>query len=457
MTDGIKAVVIAGAASGVGKTTIATGIIGALVRRGFNVQPFKTGPDYIDPSYHTQASGRTSRNLDTWLVPHNGIVELFHRACDGADIAIVEGVMGLYDGHSASDEAGSTAELAKLLGLPVVLVIDASGAARSVAAMTLGYMNFDPGLNLAGVIFNGIGSEGHFDICRQAVIDAIGLTVLGYLPKRDDLTLPERHLGLVPTPEKPLDRDFLDRLFAQAEATLDIGGLLQIAGSAAPPTITASLFPERRNDASVRIAIARDKAFNFYYQDNLDLLEAWGAELAPFSPASDGVLPDDIDGVYIGGGFPEMYAAELSRNAPMLDSIRGAGERGLPIYAECGGLMYLGRSLRGFDGDGHGMVGLLPFDSIMENNLTLGYRTVRALADSPLLERGDEVRGHEFHWSSLDGEPEAEAAYMILEQERRGGFIAGNVLASYVHLHFASRPGMAQRFIEYCKKRSAKC
>ncbi|MEA1959422.1 MAG: cobyrinate a,c-diamide synthase [Chloroflexota bacterium] len=458
MTDGIKAVVIAGAASGVGKTTIAIGIIGALVRRGLNVQPFKTGPDYIDPSYHTLVAGRPSRNLDTWLVPRDGIVELFRRACDEADITIVEGVMGLYDGHSASDEAGSTAELAKMLGLPVVLVIDASGAARSVAAMTLGYVNFDPGLNLAGVIFNGIGSEGHFDMCRQAVSDATNISVLGYLPKMTDLTLPERHLGLVPTPEQPLSKDFLDRLFAQAEATLDIDGLLQIAGSAAPPTITASLFPERRYSPSVRIGIARDRAFNFYYQDNLDLLEAWGATLAPFSPTSDGVLPGGIDGVYIGGGFPEMYAAELARNTPMLDSIREAGENGMPVYAECGGLMYLGRSLRGFDGDVHGMAGLLPIDSIMDGaNLTLGYRTVRALADSPLLERGDEVRGHEFHWSSLDGGPEGEAAYMILDQERREGFIAGNVLASYVHVHFASRPGMAQRFIEYCKKRGDRC
>ena len=455
MTVSIKAVVIAGAASGVGKTTIATGIIGALAKRGLAVQPFKTGPDYIDPSYHTVAAGRPSRNLDTWLLPRYAIVELFRRACADTDIAVVEGVMGLYDGHSASNEAGSTAELAKLLGLPVILVIDASGAARSTSAMALGYRDFDPDLNLAGVIFNGIGSESHFDMCREAVSAATDLKVLGYLPKRSDLTLPERHLGLVPTPENPLPHDFIDNLVAQIEKTIDLNGLLQLARKAAPPKVAPSLFPRRHHAASGRIGIARDKAFSFYYQDNLDLLAAWGAELAPFSPLADRALPLDIGGIYIGGGFPEMYAAELAQNRSMLASIREAGQKGLPIYAECGGLMYLGRSLRDFDGNRHKLVGLLPIESSMKDaKLNLGYRTVRALADNPVLQRGEEVRGHEFHWSQIGDESNSQPAYLILEQKREEGFCIGNTVASYIHLHFASRPGMAQRFISYCKKGS---
>jgi cobyrinic acid a,c-diamide synthase len=454
MTVGIKAVVIAGAASGVGKTTIATGIIGALAQRGLAVQPFKTGPDYIDPSYHTVAAGMPSRNLDTWLLPRDAIVELFHRACADSDIAVVEGVMGLYDGHSASDEVGSTAELAKILGLPVVLVMDASGAARSTAAMALGYRDFDPNLNLAGVIFNGIGSESHYAMCREAVA-AIGIKVLGYLPKRPDLTLPERHLGLVPAPENPLPRDFIDNLVAQIEKTIDLNGLLQLACKAAPPKVAPSLFPRRHHESSVRIGIARDRAFSFYYQDNLDLLAAWGADLVPFSPLRDRALPSDIGGVYMGGGFPEMYAAELAQNRSMLTSIREAGRKGLTVYAECGGLMYLGRSLCDFDGVRHKLAGLLPVESSMKDaKLNLGYRTIRALSDNPVLQRGEEVRGHEFHWSQIGGESKGQPAYLILEQKRKEGFCTGSVLASYVHLHFASRPGMAQRFISYCRKRS---
>ena len=455
MTVGIKAVVIAGTASGVGKTTIATGIIGALAKRSLAVQPFKTGPDYIDPSYHTVAAGRPSRNLDTWMLPRDAIVELFRRACANTDIAIVEGVMGLYDGHSATNEAGSTAELAKILGLPVILVVDASGAARSTAAMAMGYRDFDPDLNLAGVIFNGIGSESHYDMCREAVSAATGLKVLGYLPKRPDLTLPERHLGLVPTPENPLPRDFINNLVAQIENTIDLNGLLQLARIAAPPKVAPSLFSRRQHEPSVRIGIASDKAFSFYYQDNLDLLTAWGAELVAFSPLGDRALPSDIGGIYIGGGFPEMYAAELAQNRSMLASIREAGKKGLPIYAECGGLMYLGRSLRDFDGVRHKLVGVLPVESSMKDaKLSLGYRTVRALADNAVLRHGEEVRGHEFHWSQIGGESKGQPAYLILEQKRKEGFCTGSVLASYIHLHFASRPGIAQRFISYCDKRS---
>ena len=457
MSGKVRAVVIAGATSGAGKTTITTGIIGGLVKRGLWVQPFKAGPDYIDPSYHTEVAQRPSRNLDTWMLPQEAVIELFQRASSGADISLVEGVMGLYDGHSVSNEIGSTAELAKVLGLPVLLVLDAYGAARSLAAMALGYKNFDPKLNLAGVIFNNIGSESHYQICREAVANATGLAVLGYLPRRDDLVLPERHLGLVPMAETPAAQDFFSRLTAQVEMTIDLDKIMAIAAQASPLKTTAMLFPESPQPKQVRIAIARDKAFSFYYQDNLDLLEAWGAELLPFSPLTDTALPEGIDGIYLGGGFPEIYARELAQNRPILAALRQANQNALPIYAECGGLMYLGHSLRDISGQEHQMVGLLPVASHLDGtNLVLGYRTVRALSDGPILKHDEELRGHEFHWSRLDREPKQEAAYWVLEQGRREGFQIGNVLASYIHLHFASRKDLAQRLVSFCKQRSAK-
>jgi cobyrinic acid a,c-diamide synthase len=454
MSGTVKAVVIAGATSGAGKTTVATGIIGALVKRGLQVQPFKVGPDYIDPSYHAKVAQRPSRNLDTWMLPREAVVELFQRASSNADVSLVEGVMGLYDGHSVSNEIGSTAELAKVLGLPVLLVLDAYGAARSLAAQALGYKNFDPKLKLAGVIFNRIGSESHYQMCREAVANATGLAVLGYLPRRGDLVLPERHLGLVPMAETPAAQEFFSKLSAQVEVTIDLDKLLVIAAEAVPPTAAASLFPESPQPKQVRIAVARDKAFSFYYQDNLDLLEAWGAELISFSPLADTALPEGTDGIYIGGGFPEIYAQELAQNRPMLAALRQASGNGLPMYAECGGLMYLCRSLQDIVGQEHQMAGLLPVASHLDStDLVLGYRTVRALADGPILKRGEEVRGHEFHWSRIDREPQQEAAYWVVEQGRREGFQVGSVLASYIHVHFASREGLAQRMVSFCKRR----
>jgi len=457
MIGTVRAVVIAGATSGAGKTTVATGIIGALAKRGLQVQPFKVGPDYIDPSYHTEVAQRPSRNLDTWMLPREAVVELFQRASSDADISLVEGVMGLYDGHSVSNEIGSTAELSKVLGLPVLLVLDAYGASRSLAALALGYKSFDPQLKLAGVIFNRIGTESHYQMCREAVASATGLAVLGYLPRRGDLVLPERHLGLVPMAETPTTQDFFSKLATQVELTVDLDKLLAIASEAVPPKDTAGLFPERPQPKQVRIAVARDKAFSFYYQDSLDLLEAWGAELLPFSPLADAALPKGTDGIYIGGGFPEIYAQELAQNRPMLAAIRQAKESGLPIYAECGGLMYLCRSLRDIAGQEHQMAGLLPVASHLDGtDLILGYRTVRALSDGPILKCGEEVRGHEFHWSRLDREPQQEAAYWVVEQGRREGFRMGGILASYIHMHFASREGLAQRLVSFCKQRSVR-
>ena len=453
MTHTLKAIVMAGTTSGAGKTTIATGLISALSKRGLCIQPFKAGPDYIDPSYHNQVTDRVSRNLDTWMMPKESVIEVFNRVCTDADIAILEGVMGLYDGHSGNSEEGSTAELAKLLGLPVILVADASATARSIAALALGYKQFDPQLNLVGIILNGIGSESHYRMCCDAIVNTTNLAVLGYLPKRSELVLPERHLGLVPMAESPAGQNFFDELTAQVESTIDLDKLLEISLQAQTPTIKPTLFPQENHPKEVRIAVARDEAFSFYYQDNLDLLDAWGAELVPFSPLNDSKLPPDIDGIYIGGGFPEMYAKDLATNRLLISSIQEAASYNIPIYGECGGLMYLGHSIRDFDGNLYELAGLLPIDSRLDNTtLTLGYRTIRALVNSPLLRKGEEVRGHEFHRSKLEREPNAEAIYSVQEQERREGFHKGNTFASYIHVHFASRSGIAQRLIEFCKQ-----
>ena len=455
-----SAVVIAGVRSGVGKTTIASGVMGALKRRGLSVQPFKAGPDYIDPTYHTIACGVPSRNLDTWLLPHPVAAEFFHRAAGAADIAVVEGVMGVFDGHSSLDEDGSTAELAKLLDAPVILIADAGKVARSVAAEVLGYQQFDPNLRIAGVILNGVGSERHLEFCQPQIEATTGLPVVGWLPRRDDLVQPERHLGLIPTVEGTVMSDWYDSLNAQIEQTIDLDAIIRIAGTAGAPSDSDSpVFPAERQPARAAIAVARDRAFSFYYQDSLDLLSAWGAEVVPFSPLDDVSLPDGVGGIYLGGGFPELFAEELSRNDGMLNSMRSAIQRGVPVYGECGGLMYLGNSLSDLDGRQFPMVGAIPVVSSMEGRrLHLGYREVEACAEGPLLRAGERVRGHEFHWSVLQNPPgEESAAYRVVNQNGRPeGFRNGSVWASYIHVHLGSRPGLAKRFVDTCTAETRK-
>jgi cobyrinic acid a,c-diamide synthase len=448
----LKALLIGGVTSGVGKTTIATGLMGVLARHNLKVQPFKTGPDYIDTSYHTWVTGNPSRNLDTWMLSHRAVVELFNRAMRGKDIGIIEGVMGLYDGHSATADTASSAELAKLLKVPVILVVDARNGARSLAAMVQGYQAFDSSLKLGGVILNGIGSESHFKICREAIEHYTGVKVVGYLPRQDILVLPERHLGLVPTVEGPASEEFRKALLAQCEATFDIPTILQLAGEAAPPATSPELFPTTPLPQRARIAVARDKAFSFYYQDSLDLLAGWGAELAEFSPLTDEKLPGGIGGLYIGGGFPEMYAEQIAANDRLKKEVKGAADSGMPVYAECGGLMYLGRSIVGFDGREHIMSSVLPLASRIDKpKLTLGYRTIRALNDGPFLEKGQTARGHEFHWSNLQSVTGIEPAYSVEEKGGASeGFQAGNILASYIHLHLGTVPGMAKHFVDRC-------
>lgn len=450
----MKAIVIAGTVSGVGKTTISTGLMGALSRRGLKVQPFKTGPDYIDPTYHTWATGVPSRNLDTWMLSHQAVVELFNRAVRNKEIAVIEGVMGLFDGRFSKSDEASTAELAKLLGAPVLLIVDCRKGARSIAAMVSGYKNFDPALRVSGVILNNIGSEGHLKFCQEAIEHYTGTKVVGWLPRRDDLVLPERHLGLIPTVEGPTTEEFLDRLIAQIEKTFDIQEILRISEQAVVPAAEPALFPPVDKPKVVSIAVARDKAFSFYYQDSLDLLAAWGAEIAIFSPLEDTSLPAGVSGIYIGGGFPELYAEQLAANVPMKNAILEAISRGTPTYAECGGLMYLGESMSDLKGKEHRMTGVLPLSTRIDKpKLSLGYRTIEALADGPVLRKGEIARGHEFHWSVLQEGTGTPNAYRITDRGPRiEGFQQGNVLASYIHFHLGALPSMSKRLIDCCQR-----
>ena len=477
--------VIAGTHSGVGKTTLTVGLIAALKRRSLVIQPFKVGPDYIDPSYHTVAAGWPCRNLDTWMVPPDRVVDLFAHVSRDVDIALVEGVMGLYDGFGYQDESGSTAQVAKLLGAPVVLVLDASHMARSAGALALGYQQYDSELALVGFILNRVAGEQHGQGVAAAVQEATGLPVLGWLPRDSKLEIPERHLGLVPTAEPrpypvqgtryPIPgtryptqdtgwRSFIEVAADQATRHIDLERLLTIAEEVQPlsvPDLSAVLrirgpktVGGERSGGSDRavIAVARDEAFSFTYEDNLDLLRATGAEIAFFSPLHDTVLPPNTAVVALSGGFPELYAAQLAANAEMYQAIRQAHQRGIPIYAECGGLMYLTETIIDLEEREHPMVGLLPGHSRMTTRLTLGYRLAQAADDSWLLAAGEVIRGHEFHYSVWEDRPDdLPPAYYLLPPDGQGepypeGAHIGNLWASYVHLHFWSKPDLIESF-----------
>lgn len=450
----MKGVVIAGTASGVGKTTITCGLIGALRTLGLVVAPFKVGPDYIDPSYHARVAGRPCHTLDSWMIPHAVLRQIFARSARDADVAVVEGVMGLFDGRSGGGEAGSTAEVAKLLGLPVVLVVDAAKTARSAAAHVLGFQRFDPALRLAGVILNNVASPNHAAICAEAIVAATGLPVLGALQRAETLRVPERYLGLVPTVEGRVAEQFFADAIERVSTQVDLAQLLRISaeahdleGSDEDSPWPAAALPER-----LTIAVARDEAFSFMYPENLDLLTSWGAVVAPFSPLHDRALPAGTTGVYLGGGFPELYAEALADNMPMFAALRAAAARTLPIYAECGGLMYLGEQLTDGAGLTHAMVGIAPLRSSMtRQKLTLGYRVATAQTDGPHLTRGQTVRGHEFHWSTLEESPAPKDSAYELDGMRHEGYARGNVWASYVHLHFATDAHIAPRFIAQCE------
>ncbi len=446
-------ILLAGVTSGCGKTIAVSAILRALQARGLRAQPFKTGPDYIDPSYHSCAAGLPSRTLDAWLLPSAALRELFARAAAAADLSVIEGMMGFYDGRDDTD-AGSSAELAKLLETPVILMIDAGKTSRTAAAVALGCQRYDPQVKLAGFILNRVAGDLHYRWCAGPITDATGLPVLGYLPEEPSFALPERHLGLVPMAEGRIAEELFVSLARQAEQTVDLDGVLKVARSAPPLAEEASgLFPAKPVPARARIALARDEAFSFYYEDTLDLLRAWGADLAAFSPLADTDLPAGTSGVYIGGGFPELYARQLSTNRPLLNALRGAAERGLPVYAECGGLMYLCEGIVDLEGARHRMAGLIGGWSTLDGSrLSIGYRDATALRSSFLLSAGERVRGHEFHWSQMrEPVPEESAAYRFDGvQGRCEGYASGGILATYLHLHFGADARLAPRFVSAC-------
>lgn len=445
--------VIAGTHSGVGKTTVTLALTLALRDRGVTIQPFKVGPDYLDPTYHALATGLPCRNLDGWMMGEDAVRWSFGRASQGADLSIIEGVMGLFDGSGPASAEGSTAEIATWLAAPVLLVIDASGMATTAAALALGCAQYDPKAPLAGVIFNRVGSPRHLAWLKAAVERATPLRVVGGLPEEAGIVIPERHLGLVGADRTILTDDVRSRLVSLAREWLDLRAITELAERAPPLDVPMppTVHPRRRR----RIGVARDEAFSFYYPDNLDLLEAAGAELVFFSPLGDQTLPPSLDGIYLGGGYPELHAARLAAGEPMREAISRFGREGKSIYAECGGLMYLTRALYTLDGVRHPMVGLLPGDvRMLPRRRALGYREVEALDDLPHLAKGERARGHEFHYSEWMTEPEADGelvrAYAVAG--RRGddakveGYRWRNVTASYIHLHFASNPNLASRW-----------
>jgi cobyrinic acid a,c-diamide synthase len=441
----IPRVVIAGTSSGAGKTSVTCGLIAALVRRRLRVQAFKIGPDYIDPSYHALASDRPGRNLDAFLSGPELIAPLVRHGARDADLAVIEGVMGLFDGASGRDEVASTAHVAKLLRAPVVLVVDASALARSAAAIVHGYRTFDPALDVAGVIFNRVGSDHHELLLREA-LEPLAVPVLGALRREPAISAPERHLGLVPATERErAARAALDALAAAVGRFVDVEGIVALARSApalagpawspAPPAGTPPA-------AGARIAIARGRAFSFHYPENLELLAAAGAELLDFDPLHDERLPDGASALLLAGGFPEVFGDELAANVRLRRAVAALAAAGGPILAECGGLLFLCREL-----DGQKMCGVLDARGRMTDRLALGYRQARALTVTPWVPAGTRLRGHEFHYTRVET-AEPARAWELQARGRRWeeGIVSGSVQASYLHVHWAAWPELAWRF-----------
>lgn len=471
-------VVIAGDRSGVGKTTITLALLAYLKQRGLDVRSFKVGPDYIDPMFHRYVTGLPCRNLDPMLTSEAYVQECFARHIADADLAIVEGVMGLFDGiQFASDLAAnyfaSTAHIALLLNLPVLLVIDCSKLSGSVAAIANGFLSFDPRIKFAGLVLNRVGSDRHQELLLNA-LKPLNLSVLGIVRRHHHITIPDRHLGLIPTDEIPQLNHLIQDLANLANTCFDWSQLLPLLktksegsephlGMHIPPDFIIAPLPDivkgvAPPKSKISIAIARDAAFNFYYQDNLDLLQKFGAEIVFFSPLTDTSLPAGVQGLYLGGGFPEVFARQLSENSQMREAIKTAIISGMPTYAECGGLMYLSAAIVDFEGNSWKMVGVLPTTAVMGKALKLGYRQAVAIKNSPLLAADSTVCGHEFHRSELTVEPEF-PLYKIWNGDRDKieisarveGWKFYQVHASYIHLHWGNQVEIPQRFLRSCQ------
>ncbi|WP_282697953.1 cobyrinate a,c-diamide synthase [Streptomyces sp. CC208A] len=444
----VARLVIAAPSSGAGKTTVATGLMAAFAGRGLAVSPHKVGPDYIDPGYHALATGRPGRNLDAYMCGTELIAPLFAHGAQGCDLAVVEGVMGLYDGAAGQGELASTAQVAKVLRAPVVLVVDASSQSRSVAALVHGFASWDPEVRLGGVILNKVASDRHEELLREALEES-GVPVLGVLRRAAAVATPSRHLGLIPVAERRAAA--VEAVAAQAEQVLagcDLEGLLALARSAPPLDVEAWSPPAPAPPAGRRpvVAVAGGAAFTFSYAEHAELLSAAGAEVVTFDPLRDEALPEGTSGLVIGGGFPEMYATELSANEPLRKAVAELAASGAPLAAECAGLLYLARSL-----DGTPMCGVLDADARMSERLTLGYRDAVAVSDSVLAAAGTRMRGHEFHRTVIEPGAGALAAWGLRQPETRvEGFVQGGVHASYVHTHWAGAPSAAARFVGRC-------
>ncbi|WP_426403344.1 cobyrinate a,c-diamide synthase [Streptomyces sp. R-07] len=468
----VARLVIAAPSSGAGKTTVATGLMAAFAGRGLAVSPHKVGPDYIDPGYHALATGRPGRNLDAYMCGTGLIAPLFLHGARGCDLAVVEGVMGLYDGAADQGELASTAQVAKLLKAPVVLVVDASSQSRSVAALVHGFASWDPEVRIGGVILNKVATDRHEHLLREALGES-GVPVLGVLRRAPAVATPSRHLGLVPVAERQAQA--VEAVAAQAEQVLagcDMEALLALArsapdlhaepwsaevvgrlhaGGSGVPTLART--PSGGTPVALaggmptpRVAVAGGAAFTFSYVEHTELLQAAGAEVVTFDPLRDEALPEGTRGLVIGGGFPEMYGAELSANEPLRKAVAELAASGAPVAAECAGLLYLARSL-----DGRPMCGVLDADARMSERLTLGYRDAVAVSDSVLAPAGARMRGHEFHRTVIEPGAGPLAAWGLRQPERRvEGFVQGGVHASYVHTHWAGSPEAAARFVEHC-------
>jgi cobyrinic acid a,c-diamide synthase len=443
----IPRVVIAAPGSGHGKTSVATGLLGALRQRGLAVSPHKVGPDYIDPGYHALAAGRPGRNLDPWLVGEDRILPMFRHGAllpTRADIAVIEGVMGLFDGASGRGDFASTAHVARLLGAPIVLVVDAAGVSSSAAALLHGFATFDPRACLGGVIFNKVGSAHHEQLLRDAA-DAAGVPVLGVIRRLGQLAVPSRHLGLIPAAELGGDAAAaVEALTAVVADGVDLEAVLRLARTADPLPEGADFITERTvvPVPRSRIALAGGAAFTFGYAEHPELLADAGAEVVTFDPLHDEKLPDDVHGLVIGGGFPEEHAADLSANASLRAEVAALARAGAPVVAECAGLLYLSRSL-----DGHPMCGVLEAHTAMTGQLTLGYRDAVALTSSPLGPTGTRAHGHEFHRTAVRSARGAASAWRWQGREAvvTEGFVKGTVYASYLHTHWNGLPGAAAR------------
>jgi cobyrinic acid a,c-diamide synthase len=448
----VSRLVIAGVTSGVGKTTVAVGIMHGLRKRGLRVQPFKVGPDFIDPSYHTLITGRNSRNLDLWMMGRQGVLDCFASACEDADIAVIEGVMGLFDGMSGKSDFASTAHVAKILDAPIVLVVDASKGARSIAAIVLGFLQFDRKLRIAAVILNNVAGQRHANYIIDALVGVVKIPVVGILSRNSEIKMKERHLGLVPAIElKENKSKMITRTARQIAGCIDLDKVLSLCSITSIPDARKQTNPQ---PTRARIAVALDESFNFYYTDNLIALKKNGAQLVFFSPTKDQDLPAGVHGLMLGGGFPEVLADRLEKNSSMRRSIRRAVDEGMPIYAECGGLMYLTRSISGYKGEkkARKMAGVIQADTLMTGRLTLNY--TEAECNGSIFGE-THLRGHEFHYSSIENiAGDSRFAYSMklgkgVTGNHDGFIINDSSLAAYMHLHFANRK-LSERMVLSC-------